>query len=97
WDAIVTAEEAGCYKPDPWPYQLALQKIGVDARDAAFVAGSGYDMFGTARVGLRTYWHNRAGLALPAGAPAPEIESPTLAALPGWLGTFGQRPHEESR
>jgi len=56
--------------------------------EAAFVAGSGYDMFGTSRVGLRTYWHNRIGLSLPNGAPPPEIESSTLDALPGWLARF---------
>lgn len=88
WDVVVTSEEAGFYKPDPRPYRLALERLGVTASDAAFVAGSGYDMFGTSRVGLRTYWHNRIGLSLPAGAPAPEIESPTLDALPGWLARF---------
>jgi 2-haloalkanoic acid dehalogenase type II len=86
WDGIVTAEEAGAYKPDPRPYRLALARLGVAAADAAFVAGSGYDLFGTAAVGLRTYWHNRAGLARPQGAPPPALESATLDALAGWLG-----------
>ncbi|AJZ61824.1 HAD hydrolase, IA, variant 2 family protein [Paraburkholderia fungorum] len=89
WDAVVTAEEAGMYKPDPLPYRLALDKLGVGAHEAAFVAGSSYDMFGTAAVGLRTYWHNRVGLPLVAGAQAPEVESPTLDALVPWLGQFG--------
>jgi 2-haloacid dehalogenase len=88
WDVVVTSEEAGFYKPDPRPYQLALQKLGLPASQAAFVAGSGYDMFGTSSVGLRTYWHNRIGLSLPAGAPAPEVESPTLEGLVDWLEHF---------
>ena len=88
WDVVVTSEEAGFYKPAPRPYQMALEKLGVQASEAAFVAGSGYDMFGTSRVGLRTYWHNRIGLSLPNGAPPPEIESSTLDALPGWLARF---------
>ena len=62
WDCVVTAEEAGYYKPDPRPYRLALARIGVPATEAAFVAGSGYDLFGTSAVGLRTYWHNLYGL-----------------------------------
>ncbi|MBZ4307788.1 HAD hydrolase-like protein, partial [Mycobacterium tuberculosis] len=57
WDVVITAEQAGVYKPDPKPYRMALEQLGVDAADAAFVAGSSYDMFGTATVGLRTYWH----------------------------------------
>jgi 2-haloalkanoic acid dehalogenase type II len=88
WDLVVTSEEAGFYKPDPRPYRLALERLGVAPRDAAFVAGSGYDMFGTASVGLRTYWHNRVGLARPQGAPLAEIESPTLEGALAWLRTF---------
>ena len=89
WDAVVTAEEAGTYKPDPAPYRLALDVLGVSPSDAAFVAGSSYDMFGTAAVGMRTYWHNRVGLSLADGAPHPEIESPTLEALVPWCSRFG--------
>lgn len=85
WDCIVTAEEAGCYKPNPRPYRLALSKLGVAPADAAFVAGSGYDLFGTSAVGLRTYWHNRVGLPRPAGAPAAAVESPVLDGLIPWL------------
>jgi 2-haloacid dehalogenase len=85
WDCVVTAEEAGYYKPDPRPYRLALARIGVPATEAAFVAGSGYDLFGTSAVGLRTYWHNRVGLKRPDRAPAPNFESPTLDHLIPWL------------
>lgn len=85
WDCIVTAEEAGCYKPDPRPYRLALATLGVAPDEAAFVAGSGYDLFGTSAVGLRTYWHNRVGLTRPDGAPAASLERPTLDDLLPWL------------
>lgn len=85
WNCVITAEEAGFYKPNPRPYEMALQRLGVAAEDAAFVAGSGYDLVGTSAVGLRTYWHNRAGLTRPEGAPPPAIESPTLDQLIPWL------------
>jgi 2-haloacid dehalogenase len=88
WDVIVTAESAGYYKPDPRPYQMALDRLKVDADEAAFVAGSSYDMFGTAVTGLRTYWHNRVGLELVQGAQAPEVEAPTFDALLPWLRGF---------
>jgi 2-haloacid dehalogenase len=90
WDAIVTAEEAGFYKPDARPYRLALEQLDVDAHDAAFVAGSSYDMFGTAAVGLRTFWHNRAGLAPVEGSPAPEAVSDTLDSLQAWARRFSR-------
>lgn len=88
WDVVVTSEEAGFYKPDPRPYALALARLQVPPEDAAFVAGSGYDLFGTSQVGLRTYWHNRVGLSLPDGAPAPERESPRLDDALPWLARF---------
>ena len=96
WDVIVTAEEAGVYKPDPLPYRMALEKLGIDARDATFVAGSSYDMFGTATVGLRTYWHNRIGLPLVEGAQQPEIESPSLDGLVSWATQFGTSPNNNA-
>ncbi|NVM87885.1 2-haloalkanoic acid dehalogenase type II [Variovorax sp. SG517] len=90
WDVVVTSEEAGFYKPDPRPYRLALDRLGVQAQDAAFVAGSGYDMFGTSALGLRTFWHNRVGLGLPQGAPSPELQAPTLEPALPWLQSFGK-------
>lgn len=74
-DVTVTSERAGYYKPDPRPYRLALQELGAPPARTLFVAGSGYDLFGTSAVGLDTFWHNRAGLALPANAPAPLREA----------------------
>jgi 2-haloacid dehalogenase len=89
WDVIVTAQDAGFYKPHPQPYRLALEQLGLHASEVAFVAGSSYDMFGTAALGLRTYWHNRAGLRPVDGAPAAEIQAPDLDALIPWLRNFG--------
>ena len=78
FECIVTAERAGRYKPDPEPYLLALQELDLPAERVLFIAGSGFDLFGTARVGLATLWHNRVGLAAPDGAPAPSRQARTL-------------------
>ena len=82
FEVVVTSEAAGFYKPDPRPYTLALERLGLPPERVLFVAGSAYDLFGTQRVGLDTYWHNRIGLIAPAGAPAPLMECRTLEALP---------------
>jgi 2-haloacid dehalogenase len=84
WSTVVTAEEAGYYKPNPRPYQLALDRAGVSPANVVFVAGSGYDLFGTHAVGLKAYWHNRIGLSAPRGAPAADYESASLTTLPEW-------------
>ena len=78
FDVVVTSERAGYYKPDPHPYQLALAELGLAPARVLFVAGSGFDLFGTAAVGLDTFWHNRVGLAAPPGAPAPMAQSPRI-------------------
>ncbi|MCB1741138.1 MAG: HAD-IA family hydrolase [Gammaproteobacteria bacterium] len=80
-DCVITAERAGAYKPEPAPYRMALDALGLPAARVLFVAGSAFDLFGTARVGLPTVWHNRVGLALPAEAPAPLRQAPTLEPL----------------
>ena len=82
FDVVVTAERAGYYKPDPRPYRIALEALALPPERVLFVAGSGYDLFGTHAVGLDTYWHNRAGIPAPAGAPPPLVESATLHGLP---------------
>jgi len=81
FDAVVTAQGAGFYKPHPRPYQLAIGELGVTAAQTLFVAGSGYDLFGTSAVGLDTYWHNRVGMLAPEGAPPAMVEQRSLSAL----------------
>jgi 2-haloalkanoic acid dehalogenase type II len=71
FDAIVTAERAGFYKPDPRPYRLALDALGVAPQRCLFVAGSAYDLVGAARVGLDIWWHDRIGMTKPPEAPPP--------------------------
>ena len=46
-----------------------------------FVAGSAYDLFGTSKVGLATYWHDRIGMKPPPNMPLPFAYHRTLRAL----------------
>ena len=78
---VVTSERAGFYKPDPRPYRLALSELGVDPSRCLFVAGSAYDLVGTAAVGLPTYWHDRIGMTPPDGAPASLAHETSLTRL----------------
>jgi 2-haloacid dehalogenase len=81
FSVIVTAERAGFYKPDPWPYRLALDELKVPAERCLFVAGSPYDLFGTTAVGLAGYWHDRIALMPPAGMPDVRWREKTLSPL----------------
>jgi 2-haloacid dehalogenase len=81
FDVVVTAERAGYYKPDPRPYEQALAELGMTANRCLFVAGSVYDLFGTSKVGLPTYWHDRIGLDPPENMPKPLAHHRTLHPL----------------
>lgn len=84
WDVVIMAEQAGVYRLNPRSYHTALEQLGVDVVDAAFVADSSYNVFGTAAVGLRTYWHNWISLTPVEGVQLPEITPPTLDDLLPW-------------
>lgn len=76
FNAFVTAEEVGFYKPHPDTYQAILSALGVKPDEAIFVAGSSGDVVGAAAVGMQVVWHNRKRLpALPGSAPLVEARS----------------------
>jgi 2-haloacid dehalogenase len=80
FDLVITAEEAGAYKPDPRPYRAALEALSLDANEVLFVAGSAHDVGGASRVGMDVYWANRGGVAAPSDAIALRVE-PDLRGL----------------
>lgn len=81
---VMTAEEAGAYKPDPRPYRAALAAIGLDATRVLFVAGSAHDVGGAKQVGMDVYWANRLGAAPPDDA-APLVHASDLGRLAALL------------
>ena len=86
FDALLSVEAVGIFKPHPSVYQLAVDRLGVAAARICFVSSNGWDIAGAAHFGFRAVWINRAGEPrerLPAG---PEIELGDLAELPQRVG-----------
>jgi 2-haloacid dehalogenase len=82
FDVVVTAERAGYYKPHARPYRLALEALGqVLPQTVLFVAGSPYDLFGAAAIGVPVFWHNRLRMSAPPDAPAPLAQHDNLYPL----------------
>jgi len=52
FDATVSSAEAGAQKPDPRPFELALERLGVPASRALHCGDSDSDREGAARAGL---------------------------------------------
>lgn len=77
---VVTAEEAGFYKPRPEPYMRVLQAMGSTPARTLFVAGSAADVPGARGAGMPVYWHNR--MRLPrVDSSRPDYEHDTLLPL----------------
>ena len=88
FDLVMTAEEAGAYKPDPLPYRMALERLGLDPAEVLFVAGSAHDVGGAARVGMDVYWANRGGASAPTDCTAVRQE-PDFRGLLETVGISG--------
>lgn len=80
FSVVVTAEEAGFYKPRAQPYAMALARLGTAPERTLFVAGSAADVPGARSVGMPVYWHNRLHLA-PVDNAVPDFEADTLDSL----------------
>ena len=85
-DAALSVEEVGVYKPDSRVYQLAVDRLGVEAGRICFVSTNCWDAHGAAHFGFQVAWMNRFGQQderLP-GTPAAVMQG--LDELPGLLG-----------
>lgn len=81
FDAVVTAEGAGAYKPQPVTYAAALKAMGTEPARTLFVAGSPRDVAGAMAAGMPVVWHNKAGLPNPSPDHQPMMESAHLATV----------------
>jgi 2-haloacid dehalogenase len=87
FEQVITAQQAGAYKPSLKIFELALSRIGVPAHRILHVGQSIYhDIIPAQSLGLSTVWVNRpsprAGIgAVKAAGGRPDLEVPSLAQL----------------
>ncbi len=56
-DYMVTSEEAGCEKPHPYMFQLALKKLNLQAADVCMIGDSfKKDIEGAISLGINSFW-----------------------------------------
>ena len=92
FDWIITAEQAGTYKPSTNNFEVAIGRIGVP-RDTILHAAESlfHDVAPARQLGLSTVWvHRRSGKqgfgATPPAEAEPDLEVPDLATLASELG-----------
>jgi 2-haloalkanoic acid dehalogenase type II len=80
FDLLVTAQQSGAYKPDSASFRLALERIGLPAREVCHVAfGDRYDLATARRCGMQVVFVNRHRKRIPFQADA-EVESLSVLA-----------------
>lgn len=83
---IVISGEAGCCKPDPAVFQVALEKLGVRPEEAWHVGDNPVnDVVGAHEAGLISVWLNRRQALWPEALQRPDYEIGSLAELPDLL------------
>jgi 2-haloacid dehalogenase len=87
FDEVITAQQAGAYKPSLKIFQLAQRRLGVDAAQWLHVGQSIYhDVIPAKSLGIATVWVNRPSPRPGAGAAKaasgqPDLEVPDLKTL----------------
>jgi 2-haloacid dehalogenase len=87
FDWVVTAQQAGSYKPDEANFHLAFERVGLPRERIVHVAQSLYhDHVPAKRLGLRTVWinrrHDRPGSgATPPAEAMPDATYPDMASF----------------
>lgn len=82
FDAVLSVDEVGIFKPDPRIYQLAVDCMGVPAEAIAFQSSNAWDAHAASAFGMRVAWCNRYGQPPERLPGKPDVVITTLAELP---------------
>jgi len=81
FEALLSVEEVGIYKPQTHVYRWAARRVGVDVSECLFVAAHGWDVAGAAWAGMRTAFIARPGQQVFPLGPAADIAVPSFKGL----------------
>jgi 2-haloacid dehalogenase len=85
-DAVLSVEAVGVFKTHPKVYQLAVDRLGLDASAICFVSSNGWDAHAASAFGMRVVWCNRYGQRAERLPGKPDHVVATLADLPPLVG-----------
>ena len=64
-DTVISAGEAGVYKPSPRVYELGIGRMKICSEELGFVSSNSWGICGAASAGLTTFWIQRSPAELP--------------------------------
>jgi 2-haloacid dehalogenase len=82
FDAVLSAEEVKVYKPHSSVYQLACDRLDVEAGRVCFLSSNGWDAYSAKAFGFRVLWCNRLRQEPERIPETPDAQIATLAKLP---------------
>jgi 2-haloacid dehalogenase len=85
FDAVLSVEEVGVFKPHPSVYQLALDRLGLTASAISFQSSNGWDAYAASAFGMKVVWCNRLSQPAERLPGKPDFVVSSLAALPDLL------------
>ena len=85
-DAVLSVDAVGVYKTHPKVYQLAVDRLGVEAAAIAFQSSNAWDAWAASAFGMRVVWCNRYGQRRERLPGQPDCEVRSLAELPALVG-----------
>jgi 2-haloacid dehalogenase len=86
FDAVLSVEEVGVYKPHPKVYQLAVDHLGVPAAAISFQSSNAWDAHAASAFGMRVVWCNRYAQRRERLPGCPDREVRSLTELPELVG-----------
>jgi len=85
FDAVLSVDAAGIFKPAPRVYQLAADHLGLAKEEIGFVSSNGWDAAGAKAFGFQVFWVNRADLPVEELDAMPDAVLKSLDDLPAML------------
>ncbi|MCY3543378.1 MAG: haloacid dehalogenase type II [Chloroflexi bacterium] len=85
FDAVISVEEAGAFKPHPGVYRKAAQILDAEVGELMMVASHSFDIMGARACGYRAAYVNRYGLPMEETPHQPDIVTVDFGQLADYL------------
>lgn len=86
FDALISVQEVGVFKPHPSVYDLPTKHLGVARENISFQSSNAWDAVAAGTFGMKVVWINRYGQPRERLTASPDIEGKTLDDLLPTLG-----------